>query len=165
MAKRRIVTAVLGLIAVAVVFLGGLFVGSHTATKDDAPPATNRDFMFEVRNLPVRNQGGHVANLFFHYRYNAGIADGDLPDYLAMRQKAIDYLNTVDVSASPYWETLNSHLCVDLKNSFPIQAISCEMQLVGLDTPGPHYTPGYHGSVETIGDIEALSVPGPSTNP
>lgn len=162
MALRRIVFIVLGLVILAGVFAGGLFVGSNTTS--EASHAHTRDFMFEVRNLPVRNQGGHIANLFFHYRYNAGIADSDLPDYLAMRQKAIDYLNTVDISSSPYWETLNRHLCTELKDGFPVQAISCEMQLVGLDTPGPHYTPGYHSSVETLGDIEALSVPGPTTN-
>lgn len=56
---------------------------------------------------------------------------------------------------------LNHHLCAQLKAAYPIEAISCELQVVGSENPAPHDEPGYRASTETIGNIEPLAVPGP----
>ncbi|ORB13202.1 hypothetical protein [Mycobacterium noviomagense] len=101
-------------------------------------------------------------NLYFHYRYNDGIADDQIPDYTKLRRQALDYLDTADVSRNPYWEVLNHHLCIQLKNNFPLQGISCVMQVVGVENSGPHDEPGYRSSIETIGDIEPLVIAGPA---
>jgi hypothetical protein len=35
------------------------------------------------------------------------------------------------------------------------------LQVVGSKDPGPHDEPGYRASIETIGDIDPLDIPGP----
>jgi hypothetical protein len=112
-----------------------------------------------VVGFKTRNQGGHTINLVFHYRYKNGIADNEIPDYRKLRGQAVDYLNVVDVSARPYWEVLNNHLCAQLKNNYPLEAISCLMQVVGSDNPPPNDDIGGRSSIETIGDIDPLVLP------
>jgi hypothetical protein len=119
--------------------------------------------MFRVTGVNTHNQGGHTLNLYFHYRYNDGIADHDIPDYTKIRKDALDYLSSTDLSKNPYWEVLNHHLCAQLKASYPIQAISCELQVVGVENPPPHDAPGYRASTETIGNIDPLAVPSSPT--
>lgn len=121
-----------------------------------------RDFMFQVIGFKTPNQGGHTLNLFFHYRYKNGIADNEIPDYRKLRGEAVDYLNAVDVSAHPYWEVLNNHLCAQLNNNYPIEAISCLMQVVGTENPLPNDDIGGRSSIETIGDIDPLVIPDPA---
>lgn len=167
MKARHLIAAAVGLIVVVgILFSAGIAIGIHSDRAENSPTAgdrTRRDFMFQVIGLKTRNQGGHTINLFFHYRYTSGITDNEIPDYTKLRQQALDYLNTVDVSANPYWEVLNNHLCAQLKNNYPLQAISCLMQVVGSENPPPHDEPGYRSSIETIGDIEPLVLPGPAT--
>jgi hypothetical protein len=166
MTARRLIVTVVGLVALASAFLAaGVFVGAHTDSRSVARDHESRDFMFQVIGLRTPNQGGQTINLFFHYRYNSGIAEHDIPDYLSLRKAALDYLATVDTAKNPYWETLNQHMCTQLRSTFPVEAISCELQAYGNDTPGPNYEPGYHASIDTIGDIEALAVPGPPATP
>ncbi|MGE0298742.1 MAG: hypothetical protein AB7R99_18875 [Pseudonocardia sp.] len=117
--------------------------------------------MFEVLAVRTPNQGGQTLNLFFVYRYTPGIAERDIPDYRKLRTSALEFLKTADLSQDPYWETLNHELCGRLKTGYPLAAISCQMQVVGNDDPN-HYEPGYHSSVETIGDITPLRIPGPA---
>ncbi|HEX4356358.1 MAG TPA: hypothetical protein VH141_02475 [Pseudonocardia sp.] len=167
-ARRRIVmVAGLVVLAVALVAVGWL-VGARTAGPAAARADANqqsRDFLFQVIALRTPNQGGQTINLFFHYRYNSGIAEHDIPNYLDMRKSALHYLDTVDLSKNPYWETLNHQMCGQLKSGFPLEAISCEMQAYGNEVPGPNYEPGYHASVETFSDIEPLAVLGPLNTP
>lgn len=170
MSRRALAATVAGVILFGAALLAvGFHLGNATARTAgraaDGTGTERRDFMFQVIDLPSRNQGGHPLNLYFHYRYTDGIAVADIPDYRELRKTAVAYLDTVDVSHNPYWETLNQHLCAQLKNSFPIEAITCELQVPGTDTPGPHYEPGYHASVETIGDIDPLAIPGPPAHP
>jgi hypothetical protein len=150
------------LVAVAVVAgLVGFGVG-HDSTP--APMGhERRDFAFQVIGVKTANQGGHTLNLFFHYRYDDGIRDKDLPDYAKVREQALDYLAGADLSTNPYWEVLNQRLCTQLKASFPIEAISCDLQVVGVQNPPPHYESGYRSSTDTIGDIDPLVVPAPTT--
>jgi hypothetical protein len=159
---------VAGVLALALgLFASGLYIGSHTAHASSRAAASypaSRDFMFQVIALKTPNQGGQTINLFFHYRYTPGIAEHNIPNYVTMRKDALTYLATTDLSRNPYWETLNQHLCTQLRNTYPLDAISCELQVVGSDAPG-RSEPGYHASIETIGDIEPLSIPGPLTNP
>jgi hypothetical protein len=180
MQTRRLIVAVLGLIVLAGAFLtGGILIGERTASganvtasganptasvdnRAAGPDQPSRDFMFQVIGVKTANQGGHTLNLFFHYRYPSGIADNDIPDYTRLRTAALDHLAAVDAAKNPYWEVLNNQLCARLKNGFPIQAITCELQVVGSENPGPHDEPGYRASIETIGDIEPLDVPGPA---
>jgi hypothetical protein len=67
----------------------------------------------------------------------------------------------IDVSAHPYWEVVNNHLCFQLKNDYPLQAISCLMQVAGSENPHPGDDPGGRSSIETIGDIDPLVLPSP----
>lgn len=164
---RAVRAALIGAAAIllgAGLFAGGLYVGTRTDPdpRADAPVQARRDFMFQVIGLQAPNQGGKTINLFFHYRYTAGIAERDIPNYLKMRDDAVNYLATADLSRNPYWETLNTRMCAQLKDSYPLSGISCELQVLGSGVPGP-YEPGYRASVETIGDIEPLSIPGPLT--
>ena len=167
MTTRRLILAALGLVVLAGAFLaGGILIGERTAGVGDRAAGRGqptRDFMFQVIGVKTANQGVHTLNLFFHYRYASGIADRDIPDYTRLRTTALDSLAAVDAAKSPYWEVVNSQLCAQLKNGFPIQAISCELQVVGSEDPGPHDEPGYRASIETIGAIEPLAVLGPPT--
>jgi len=167
MTARRLIVTVVGLfILVGALVTASFLLGARTAGADQRTVARGdlggRDFMFQVVGVKTLNQGGHTLNLFFHYRYVNGIADKDIPDYRKLRTAALDYLATVDISKNPYWEVLNNHICGQLKNSFPIQAISCDLQVVGVENPGPHDEPGYRASIETIGDIDPLVVPAPA---
>jgi hypothetical protein len=119
-----------------------------------------RDFMFQVNGLLTPNQKGHEVNIFIHYRYPADIAESAIPNYVKLRTIAVNALTAGNFSHNPFWETINHHLCRDLKDHFPIQGISCELQVVGVETRGPRYEPGYHASTETIGDIAPLAIPG-----
>ena len=161
---RQLTVPVAGLVlSSAALVAAGVLLGAvltHRAAPE-APAHEHRDFIFEVTDLKTPNQGGQTVNLFFRYRYDSGIAEKDIPNYLSLRKAAVDDLGSADLSRSPYWETLNQHLCTRLKSTFPVEAISCELQVHGQDVPGPHYEPGYHASVETIGDITPLAVPGP----
>jgi hypothetical protein len=164
---RHFIAAAAGLIVIVGVFLSvGIVIGirsngvENSATSADR---TKRDFMFQVIGFQTRNQGGHTLNLFFHYRYKNGIANNEIPDYRKLREQAVGYLSAVDVSTSPYWELLNNHLCAQLKNNYPLEAISCVMQVVGTENPLPGDDVGGRSSIETIGDIDPLVLPDPST--
>ena len=50
---------------------------------------------------------------------------------------------------------------ITLNRPEKLNAISCELQVVGSEDPVPHDEPGYRASIETIGDIDPLDVPGP----
>jgi hypothetical protein len=157
--RRSVVTGVL--VLVALVFAVGFIVGAWARSTASVAPE-RRDFLFQVLGVHTPNQGGQTVNLLVYYRYNTGIAERDLPNYLHLRAAAIGYLTTGEFSGNPYWETVNQNLCAELKNKFPVQAISCELQIAGVDAPGPRYEPGYHASIETLGDIAPLVVtPGP----
>jgi hypothetical protein len=163
---RHIIATAVGLIVVAALIIAAIAIGRHSGRSENARATrdrTSRDFMFQVVGVWTSNQGGHRINLFFHYRYSDRIADNQIPDYTKVRQKALDYLNTADVSRNPYWEIINKQLCTQLKNSYPFQAISCQIQVPGVENPSPHDEPGYRSSIETIGDIEPLAIPGPPT--
>lgn len=158
--RGRIVAAV-----VVVSLAGGAFAaGVAVGAEPDGGTEPQREFMFEVTDLATPNQGGQTLNLFLHYRYDHGIAEGDIPNYLALREDALGYLATVDLAGDPYWETLNRDLCARLKAGYPLDAISCQLQVVGNEAP-ERYEPGYHASVETIGDIDPLRIPGPPARP
>lgn len=155
-------TALLLLVAGGL-FAAGVAVGSRGGTSPTMSQSA-RDFMFEVTDVKTSNQGGQALNLFFHYRYADGIAEQDIPDYRKLRNDALDYLATTDLSRNPYWETLNHHICAQLKTSYPLDAISCQLQVVGKEAPGQE-VPGYRASIETLGDITPLSISGPPATP
>lgn len=159
-ARGRILAVVVVGVVAAAAFAAGIATGAGL----DGGTEPQREFMFEVTGLATPNQGGQTLNLYLSYRYDQGIAEGDIPNYLALREDALGYLATVDLAGDPYWETLNRDLCARLKAGYPLDAISCQLQVVGNDTP-EHYEPGYHASVETIGDIDPLRVPGPPARP
>ena len=139
--------------------LWGHALGTRASTSTSAQP-DRRDFLFQINGVQTKNQGGQTMNMYFHYRYNDGIAENDIPNYIDLRTKALDFMGKVDSAANPYWETLDKQLCTELKSSFPIEAISCQLQVYSDDRTGLPYEPGYHGTVYTIGDIEALAIPG-----
>ncbi|OEO33319.1 hypothetical protein VW23_000025 [Devosia insulae DS-56] len=120
-----------------------------------------REFLFEVRGYKTQNQGEQTMNMYFHYRYNSGIAEADIPNYEDLRSQALKFMDAVDPAKNPYWETLNQELCTQLKDGFPIEAITCQLLVYPDNRPGLPYEPGYHGSIHTIGDIEPLAILSP----
>lgn len=155
---RRVALPVLALLLLgAALFGAGLYVGSRTAGPAAEQLEPRRDFMFQVLGLPTANQGGNTINLFFRYRYATGLAEGEIPDYRKMRDDTVNYLATTDLSTDPYWETLNTRLCARLRDGYPLNGISCQLQVIADDTTG------YRSSVETFGGVEPLSIPSPPT--
>jgi hypothetical protein len=171
MKLRDVVLAVAGVLVLSgVAFSAGVLVGRAPVTvavMDDASAASSsadaakREFMFQVPGYQTENQGGQTLNIFIHYRYNTGIATADIPNYEDLRTETIEFLDAVDVAQEPYWETLNQEICSQLKAGFPLEAISCQFQVLPDDRSGLPYEPGYHTSIHTIGDIEPLAVTGP----
>lgn len=163
MKTRHLVAAAVALIVlVGASVTAGIAIGTNMARAPSSPasPEPSRGFMFQVVGVQTSLQGGHTLNLFLHYRYNRGITDREIPDYRKLRQRALDYLKTADVPTDIYWEVLNHHLCDHLKSNYPLEAISCEMQVAaGENGLQPGAAP-YRASVETIGDIEPLAIPG-----
>ena len=170
-----IVVAVLA--ALVLLVLGGvagwLIAGPARADASPASPGSTatlgadlpeRDFFFQVIGYDTANQGGQTLNLYFHYRYDRGIQAKDIPNYIDLRTDALDFLDAVDATDNPYWEILDEQLCTQLANGYPLESISCQLQVYPDDRAGLPYEPGYHGTTFTIGDIEPLAVPGPSTS-
>jgi hypothetical protein len=162
MSARTVVAliAMVGILATSF-YAGVLLSGRSQGGGDDV----KRDFMFQVAGYQTANQGGQTMNIFIHYRYNAGIATEDIPNYVDLRTQVVDFLDNVDASLNPYWETLSKQICTQLKSGFPIEAISCQFQVLSDDRPGLPYEPGFHTSIHTIGDIDPLAIPGPIGSP
>jgi hypothetical protein len=81
------------------------------------------------RRHRTENQGGQKLNMYFHYRYDAGIATGDIFNYEDLRAEVLEFMGDVDASKNPYWATLNEELCTELVSVYPIRAISCLLQV------------------------------------
>lgn len=150
---------VLGIVALALVVLALLDLPSLRGLDDTArrgsigarDAGVKRDYMFQVNGFEAE---GQRLDMYFHYRYDRGIAERDIPDFRDLRSDAMGYMRS-NASRGVYWETLSKGLCSELKDGYPIEAISCQL----LVYPGDD--PGFHSSVHTIGDIEPLAVPGP----
>jgi hypothetical protein len=154
--SSRLITGLLG--AAAVVFVAA---AAGNALAQSATAEVKREFLFEVRGLKTQNQGEQTMNMYFHYRYNSGIAEAAIPNYEDLRSQALKFMDAVDATKNPYWETLNQELCTQLKEGFPIEAITCQLLVYPDNRPGLPYEPGYHGSIHTIGDIEPLAILSP----
>lgn len=131
-------------------FLGG---AAGPTSRADTPAAVQvkRDFMFQVDGFEAE---GQTLNMFFHYRYEPGIATSEIPDFRSLRTDATNYMNA-NAAEGVYWETLSRGVCTLLKKKYPIEAISCQLQIY------PGRDPGFSSSTHTIGPIEPLAVPGP----
>ena len=150
--------AVLG----ALPLVAGLAMGNGLPIGQASPTGTKLDFMFQVDGYQTANQGGHTLNLYFSYRYDQGIADTAIPDYNALRRVALAYLDQVDPSKGLYWEILVRDYCTLLAADFPVEAISCQMQVFPGVGDG---FPAIRSATYTIGDIAALAIPGPVFTP
>lgn len=168
-ARLLLAIALVAAVAVAGVVLGAMALGRDPATslaqESNSTSTTHRDFMFQVIGYKTENQGGQTMNMFFHYRYNNGIATKDIPNYIDLRKDAIAFIKGVDAKANPYWETLTLELCTQLKDDYPVEGISCQLQIYPDNRPGLPYEPGYHTSITTLGNIDALAIPGPPAEP
>lgn len=133
-------------------------VGQPVLVQSADSSAVKREFLFEVPGYKTQNQGAQTMNMYFHYRYNSGIAEADIPNYEDLRSHALKFMDAVDPAKNPYWETLNQQLCTELKDGFPIEAITCQLLVYPDNRPGLPYEPGYHGSIHTIGDIAPLAI-------
>jgi len=150
--------AVLGVLPL----VAGLAMGTGLPIGQASPTGNKLDFMFQVDGYQTANQGGHTLNLYFSYRYDQRIADADIPDYNALRRVVLTYLDQVDPSKGLYWEILVRDYCSLLAAGFPIEAISCQMQVF------PGVGDGFQAirsTTYTIGDIPALAIPGPVFTP
>lgn len=162
MSARAVIFVIALLTLAAASFYGGVLFTNQGRAQNDA---AKRDFMFQIAGYQTENQGGQTLNIFVHYRYNPGIATEDIPNYVDLRTQMLEFLEDVDSSLNPYWETLNQQICSQLKSNFPLEAISCQLQVLSDDRPGLPYEPGFHTSIHTIGDIDPLAVPGPIGSP
>lgn len=125
--------------------------------KVEVQDKVQREFLFQVDNYVTKNQGGQTVTMYFHYRYNDGIAEDQIPDYRKLRASAIQFMDTLDIVENPYWETITKNMCQRLKDNFPIEAISCQIQVASDRRQGLANEPGVHSSITTIGEIESLS--------
>lgn len=163
---------VVGVVGLALVLLGGAsgWALARAAAPDTTPAGSSpsavpeQDFFFQVVGYQTANQGGQRLNMFFHYRYDAGIAVSAIPNYVDIRTDALDFMDAVDAAENPYWEVLAERLCTQLSGAYPVESISCQLQVYPDDRPGLPYEPGYHGTTYTIGDIEPLAIPGPTSS-
>jgi hypothetical protein len=160
MIRRIGPTGTTAVLAALTVF-AGLTAGGYLPPGQAAPTGDKWDFMFQVDGYQTANQGGHLLNLYFNYRYNSGIADADLPDYLELRAAALDYLDRIDPATGTYWEIIDRNICTQLAAGFPVEAISCQMQVFPT-VGGP---PSVRSVTYTIGDITPLAIPGPIFGP
>ena len=158
---RRIWVRSAPAVLAAMSVFAGLMTGVNLPLGQAAPTGDKWDFMFQVDGYQTANQGGHTVNLYFNYRYNTGISDADLPDYQELRTVALDYLDRVDPAAGKYWEIIDRDICTQLAASFPVEAISCQMQVF----PAPGGPPSVRSATYTIGDIAPLAIPGPVFGP
>ncbi len=142
-------------------FLQGTNEFSEREQGRAAATEVKRDFMFQINGYRTQNQGGQRLNMYFHYRYDAGIATSEIPNYEDLRAEVLEFMDDVDAAQNPYWETLNERLCTELASDFPIRAISCQLQVYPDYRRGLPYEPGFHTSIHTIGAIEPLAIPGP----
>jgi hypothetical protein len=168
-ARLMAALALVAAVAVAGVVLGVVALGreptASAAQDSTSTSTTHREFMFQVIGYKTENQGGQTMNMYFHYRYNNGIATKDIPNYLDLRKDALAFIDGVDAKANPYWETLTLELCTQLKDDYPVEGISCQLQIYPDKRPGLPYEPGYHTSITTLGNIDALAIPGPPSAP
>ena len=154
--------AILGAVLAAAVILGATALADSAPAASRAPAnAPQEDFMFQVMNYRTLNQGGQTINFYLHYRYRNGLPTSKYPNYLDIRRTLLAYMRRVDPKRNLFWEILNTQICSRIKNSFPLQAISCQFQVHPNNRPGLPYEPGWHNSIVTIGNIEPLALPGP----
>ena len=139
-------------LAVAVVLATTVAGASSSRASVAATLAPQQDFMFQVMHFRTADQGGDTFNFYLRYRYRTGLAPSKYPNFVSMRQMLLRYMRP---KRSQYIEILNTHICAELKNRFPLQAISCQFQAYnGVD-------PGYRSSIVTIGAIQPLAIPKP----
>jgi hypothetical protein len=151
--RHGLIGAIIGAaLAVAVVVAPTLAGASSPHGARASTRAPQEDFMFQVMHFHTADQGGDTFNFYLHYRYRGGLPTSNYPNFVTMRQMLLRYMKP---KRNQYVEILNTHICTKLKNSFPLQAISCQFQVYnGVD-------PGYRSSIVTIGNIEPLAIPKP----
>jgi hypothetical protein len=147
--RDRFIGAIVGGALVVAVIVAPTMAGASSRHASRAP---QEDFMFQVMHFHTADQGGDTFNFYLHYTYRTGLPTSQYPNFVAMRQMLLNYMKP---KRSQYIEILNTHICTKIKNSFPIQAISCQFQAYnGVD-------PGYRSSIVTIGNIQPLAIPMP----
>lgn len=127
-------------------------------------PDVRQEFVFQILDVETARQHGRRLNVFVKYRYHDELPSSEYPDYRVIRSAVLDFIE-VRPSQPPleYWEILNGDLVRHLYATFPLSAITCQIQV----RPDPDHAfkePGFHASVATIGDIAPLDYRGePST--
>ena len=113
-------------------------------------------FQFEVANYHTQRQSGQTLNLYVRYAYKARLAASKYVDYRKMRTKAMNYLEPSEqFPKNTYWEILATEIGHQLLKSYPLEAISVQIEVLDNAAGGE---PGNHGSVFTAGDILPLDV-------
>ena len=73
-----------------------------------------------------------------------------------MRNKVMEYLEpNKKFPTNTYWEIIATDMGRELFKSYPIEAISIQMEVLDNAAGGE---PGIHGPIFTIGDIAPLNV-------
>jgi hypothetical protein len=154
--RPLIVLVLIGALALVALFSLDLpsLRGLDDAPSRNATPDTTarRDFMFQVDGFKAE---GQTIDMYFHYRYNQGIAENNIPDFRSLRTDAIRYMDQ-NAAEGVYWEDLSKGVCTLLKRKYPVEAISCQLRI------HPGRDPGFSSSIHTIGPIEPLAIPGPN---
>ena len=115
-----------------------------------------QEFQFQVLDVKTPRQYGRTLNLVIRYRYREDVSSSQYPDYRIIRREALEFLRIrASEPANEYWEVLNGHLAQHLFDSFPLQGISSQIQV--LPDPNPELDePGWHSSIVTIGEVQAI---------
>jgi hypothetical protein len=139
-------------LTVAVVLGPSVAGASSSHASRAATRAAKEDFMFQVMHVHTADQGGDTFNFYLRYRYRAGLPTARYPNFVSIRRMLLRYMAP---KRTAYIEVLNTRICTQIKNRFPLQAISCQFQAHhGVD-------PGYRSSIVTIGNIQPLAIPAP----
>ena len=129
------------------------------AGQNASPTTANKskqEFQFQVLDVKTPRQYGRTLNLVIRYRYREDVSSSQYPDYRIIRREALEFLRIrASEPANEYWEVLNGHLAQHLFDSFPLQGISSQIQV--LPDPNPELDePGWHSSIVTIGEVQAI---------
>ena len=137
-------------LCVALAACAGKSVSPTTATK------LHQEFQFQALDVKTPRQYGRTLNLVIRYRYRDGLPASQYPDYRIVRREALGFLRIrASEPANEYWEVLNGHLVQHLFDSFPLQGVTSQMQVV--PEPNPEVEePGWHSSIATIGEVQPI---------
>jgi hypothetical protein len=107
-----------------------LQVGRPSPTKLQIAGPLTEEFSFLIEDFKMEHQSAlNNLNITIRYRYTAGIADSDYPDFRLILNDIKIFLTRYP-NAEDYWEIVNKRLtCVVLKKYMAISSITSEIHV------------------------------------